>query len=141
VERFILAAVVVLVSVVVAVVLERRRPEAPTQGSWSVPAQLDRADFTRPDAPWLVAVFTSATCDSCARTVEQAKVLDSDAVAVEDVEVKARPDLHARYHIEAVPIVVVADAEGVVRSSFTGPPSATDLWAAVAGVRDERAEG
>jgi hypothetical protein len=136
VERFILAAVVVLVSVVVAVVLERRRPEAPTQGSWSVPAQLDRADFTRPDAPWLVAVFTSATCDSCARTVEQAKVLDSDAVAVEDVEVKARPDLHARYHIEAVPIVVVADAEGVVRSSFTGPPSATDLWAAVAGVRD-----
>jgi hypothetical protein len=24
----------------------------------------------------------------------------------------------------------------VVRTSFTGPPSATDLWAAVAGVRD-----
>ena len=56
-----LAAVVVVVSVVVAVVLERRRPEAPTQSSWAVPAQVDRADFTRPDAPWLVAVFTSAT--------------------------------------------------------------------------------
>ena len=134
--RFLLAAAVVVVAVVVAVVLERRRPEAPTQGSWTVPAQLDRADFARPDAPWLVAVFTSATCDSCAQAVERAKVLASGAVAVDEAEVKARPDLHRRYHIDAVPIVVVADAEGVVRSSFTGPPSATDLWAAVAAVRE-----
>ncbi len=136
-ERVVLAAVVVLVAIVVAVVMDRRRPEAPTQGNWAVPAQLDRADFTRPDAEWLVAVFTSATCDSCAKAVERAKVLASDAVAVEEVEVKGRPDLHRRYHIDAVPIIVVADQEGVVRTSFTGPPSAIDLWAAVAGVRDE----
>ena len=135
-DRFLLAAVVVVVAVVVAVLLERRRPEAPTQGAWAVPAQLDRADFARPDAPWLVAVFTSATCDSCAQAVERAKVLASAAVAVDEAEVKARPDLHRRYHIDAVPIVVVADAEGVVRTSFTGPPSATDLWAAVAAVRE-----
>lgn len=132
-----LAAIVVIVAIVVAVVLERRRPEAPTQGNWAVPAQLDRADFARPDAPWLVAVFTSATCDSCAKSVEQAKVLVSDSVAVDEAEVKARPDLHRRYHIDAVPTIVIADREGVVRKSFTGPPSATDLWAAVAGVRDE----
>ena len=138
-ERVLIAAAVVVVAVVVAVVLERRRPEAPTQGGWAVPAQLDRADFARPEAPWLVAVFTSATCDSCARTIEQARVLAGDAVAVDEAEVKARPDLHRRYHIDAVPTVVVADAEGVVRRSFTGPPSATDLWAAVAGVRDEEA--
>ncbi len=131
-----LAAVVVVVAAVVAVVLERRKPEAPTQGTWAVPAQLDRADFDRPDAPWLVAVFTSATCDSCASALQRSRVLASDAVAVQEVEVKARPDLHGRYHIEAVPIIVVADADGVVRTSFTGPPSATDLWAAVAGVRD-----
>lgn len=140
-ERVLIAGAVVVVAVIVAVLLERRRPEAPTQGNWAVPAQLDRADFARPDAPWLVAVFTSATCDSCARTIEQARVLASDAVAVDEAEVKARPDVHRRYHIEAVPIVVVADAEGVVRRSFTGPPSATDLWAAVAGVRDEEAAG
>lgn len=140
-ERALIAAAVVVVAVIVAVLLERRRPEAPTQGDWAVPAQLDRADFARPEAPWLVAVFTSATCDSCARTIEQARVLASDAVAVDEAEVKARPDLHSRYHIDAVPIVVVADAEGVVRRSFTGPPSATDLWAAVAGVRDEQATG
>ena len=135
-ERILLAAGVVVVAAIVAVVLERRRPEAPTQGTWEVPAQLDRADFDRPDAPWLVAVFTSATCDSCAQAVQRSLVLVSDAVAVQEVEVKARPDLHERYHIEAVPIIVVADADGVVRTSFTGPPSATDLWAAVAGVRD-----
>jgi len=139
VERFLLAAVVVLVAVVVAVVMDRRRPEAPTQGSWAVPAQLDRADFARPEAEWLVAVFTSATCDSCAKAVEQARVLASDAVAVEEAEVRDRPDLHRRYHIDAVPIIVVADRDGVVRTSFTGPPSATDLWAAVAGVRDDAA--
>ena len=132
-----LAAVVVVVAVLVAVILDRRRPEAPTAGNWAVPAQLDRADFARPDAPWLVAVFTSATCDSCAKAVEQAKVMASDEVAVDEAEVKARADLHRRYHIDAVPIIVIADAEGVVRKSFTGPPSATDLWAAVAGVRDQ----
>jgi hypothetical protein len=136
VERLLLAAIVVVVAVLVAVVLERRRPEAPTQGNWAVPAQLDRADFARPDAPWLVAVFTSATCDSCAKAVEHANVLASESVAVDEAEVTARPDLHRRYRIDAVPTIVVADAEGVVRTSFTGPPSATDLWAAVAGVRD-----
>jgi hypothetical protein len=141
VERLLLAASVVAVAAVVAVILERRRPEAPTQGGWEVPAQLDRADFARPEAPWLVAVFTSATCDSCAQALQRSRVLDSAAVAVEEVEVKEKPDLHRRYHIEAVPIIVVADREGVVRTSFTGPPSATDLWAAVAGVRDEGPRG
>lgn len=135
-ERFVLAAVVVVVAVIVAVVLERRRPEAPTQGNWKVPAQLDRTDFARPGAPWLVVVFTSATCSSCARAIERARILESDAVAVDEVEVSDQPDLHRRYHIDAVPIIVVADGEGVVRTSFAGPPSATDLWAAVAGVRD-----
>jgi len=135
VERVLLAGAVVALAAVVAVVLERRRPEAPTQGTWAVPAQLDRGDFDRPDAPWLVAVFTSATCDSCAQALQRSRVLASYAVAVQEVEVKARPDLHARYRIEAVPIIVVADGEGVVRANFVGPPQATELWAAVAEVR------
>jgi len=135
VERFLLAGVVVVIAAVVAVLAERRRPEAPTQPTWAVPTQLDRHDFVRPDAPWLVALFTSATCDSCMQVVEKARALDSGAVAVEEVEIKAHPDLHRRYHVEAVPTIVVADAEGVVRASFVGPPSATDLWAAVAEAR------
>jgi len=134
-ERFVIAAVVVAIAAVVAVLVERRRPEPPTQGQWPVPTQLDRQDFVRPDAPWLVAVFSSATCDSCADAVRKARALASEAVVVEEVEAKASADLHRRYSIEAVPTIVVADADGVVRASFVGPPSATDLWAAVAEAR------
>ena len=38
--------------------------------------------------------------------------------------------------ITAVPTLVVADADGVVRASFLGPVTATDLWAAVAELRE-----
>jgi hypothetical protein len=139
VERVVLAAAIVVVAVILAVIVERRRPAPPTQSAWSVPAQLDRQDFERPDALWLLAVFTSATCDSCARAYEKAVVLASDDVAVQEVEVSARKDLHDRYAIDAVPSILLADAEGVVQASFIGPPSATDLWAAVAEAREERA--
>jgi protein-disulfide isomerase len=135
VERFALAGAVVVLAAVVALVVERRKPEAPTQGTWPVPTQLDRADFPGADTPWLVAVFSSATCDSCARAVAKARVLASNDVAVSEVEVTEQPDLHRRYHVEAVPTIVVADADGVVRASFVGPPTATDLWAAVAEAR------
>ena len=136
VERLLIAGVVIVVAVVIAVLVDRRRPDAPTAPRWAVPTQLDRNDFDRPDAPWLVAVFTSATCDACTGTAAKAVVLASDDVVVDEVEALARGDVHRRYAIDAVPMVVVADAEGVVRASFVGPPTATDLWAAVAELRE-----
>jgi hypothetical protein len=102
-----------------------------------VPTQLDRRDFERPNAAWLVAVFTSATCESCADVVSKARVLASDDVAVTDIEWQSNGDLHARYHIDAVPLLLIADPDGVVRRSFAGPVTATDLWAAVAAARDD----
>jgi len=136
-EPVLIAVVLVAVAVVVALVISRRRPDAPTQPTtWSVPAQIDRADFARPDAPWLVAVFTSATCSSCQGTWEKARHLESDEVAVQELEVGADAALHRRYRIDAVPITVVADAVGVVRASFVGPVTATDLWATVAELRE-----
>lgn len=133
----VIATVVVVIAVIVAVLVERRRPAPPTQAVWSVPAQLDRQDFDRPDAPWLVAVFTSATCDSCTQARDKAAVLASADVAVQEIEVSARRDLHDRYSIAAVPTLLVADGEGVVKASFVGPPSATDLWAALAEARTQ----
>lgn len=130
---------VVLVAVAVAaafVVRRRSVPDAPTQSSWTVPAQVDRADFDRPDAPWLVLVFSSATCLSCAGTWSKAEQLASPHVAAQLVEAVERKDLHERYRIDAVPCVVVADREGVVRTSFLGEPSTADLWAAVAELRE-----
>lgn len=135
-ERVLLALALAVVAGLVALYLRRRQvTEAPTQPTYRAPVQLDRREFARPDAPWLVALFSSATCDSCALMREKVKVLASDEVAVDDVEVVSRKAVHQRYGIEAVPIVCVADAEGVVRASFIGPVSATDLWAAVAEVR------
>ena len=135
-ERFLIAGVLIVIGVVVAVVLERRRPQPPTQDRWPVPTQLDRDDFDGGAAPWLVAVFTSATCESCARATAKASVLASPSVAYLEVPYQTRKDLHVRYGVEAVPCIVVADSEGVVRASFIGAPTATDLWAAVAEARN-----
>jgi hypothetical protein len=137
-ERLAIAAALVIVAVVAAAMIERRRaPAAPTQPKqWDVPAQLDRRDFAGADKPWLVAVFTSATCATCANVVPKVRVLESDVVAVDDVAWQDRRDIHDRYNVDVVPLTIVADPEGVVRASFIGEPSATDLWAAVAEARN-----
>lgn len=130
------ASAVLIAALVVGAVLRRQRAlDAPTQPVFSAPAQIDRADFATASAPWLVAVFSSASCAACADVVGKARVLACAEVDVVDVEYPAAAVLHRKYHVDAVPIVVVADRLGVVRASFVGPMSATDLWAAVAEAR------
>ena len=138
IAQLLVALALAVAAVAVAAVLRRRRrTDGPSQGpAWTAPGQLDRADFPRPEAEWLVAVFTSATCSSCGLMVDKAQALASAAVAVAEVEATAQADLHQRYRIEAVPITVVADRAGVVQASFIGPATATDLWAAVAQARN-----
>lgn len=135
--QVVIGVAIAVVAGVAAVVIQRRtRVDAPTQPeSFEVPAMLDRRDFDRPDAPWLVAVFSSATCLSCQDAWDKAKLLESDEVAVQDVEVAERKDLHERYRIDAVPMIVVVDDEGVTRASFIGVPTAADLWASLAELR------
>ncbi|MGH9270729.1 MAG: thioredoxin family protein [Ilumatobacteraceae bacterium] len=133
--RILIAAAIVLAAVALAVVVRRRRPDPPTQGVGVVPLQVDRHDFPRPEAPWLVAVFTSATCHTCADVVAKTAVLASDDVVTTAVEYGAERDLHRRYRIDAVPTLVLADADGVVRGSALGPVTAQDLWAMVADAR------
>lgn len=136
-SRLILTVVILAVAAGVAFALRRRQPEAPTQPrAWPVPVQLDRADFARPDAPFLVAVFTSATCDNCARVVAKSRVLEAPDVAYDEISYQSDKARHERYGVEAVPMVLVADADGVVHKSFVGEVSAIDLWGAVATVRD-----
>jgi hypothetical protein len=132
-----LAVVVVVVAVaaLLAQFLQRRKPQAPTQPKMEVPAQVDRTDFPQPKVEWLVAVFSSATCSACIDVVAKAQALETSQVTVANVEYPDRKDLHERYGIDAVPTVVVADIDGVVRGSFIGPISATDLWAGVAEIR------
>jgi hypothetical protein len=136
VTRIAIAAVLVGVAIAVALIIEKRRPAPPTQPTWAVPSQLDRDDFDRPDAPWLIAVFTSATCTTCQDVIVKARPLESKDVVVQEVEAVARKDLHQRYAIDAVPMLVLADAMGVVQGSLVGPASAEEIWLAVSEVRD-----
>ena len=123
--RLLIALAVVIVAVVAAKLLERRRPAPPTRDAYPVPAQLDRLDFPRPEAPWLFVLFSSRTCDTCGPMVERVCALESESVATIQVEAKADKVLHDRYRIEGVPMVVLADSEGVVRAGWVG---ATESW-------------
>jgi hypothetical protein len=135
-ERVLLVVVLAAAAVAVALLIQRRRrPAAPTNVGHTLPGRLDRRDFERPEAPWLVAVFTSATCHTCGAVWDKSRLLASDAVAVQEVEVTAAREVHRKYAIDAVPAVVVADESGTVRAGFLGPVTATDLWATVAELR------
>jgi hypothetical protein len=129
-------AVIAVVGAVALVARRRRVADAPTQVTWTVPQQLDPADLPRDDQTWFVVVFTSATCHVCADVARKARVLESRDVLVAEFEYSARRDLHTKYGIDAVPTLLIADHDGVVKRHFLGPVSATDLWAAVARVRD-----
>ncbi|MGZ4765189.1 MAG: hypothetical protein ACXVH5_05045 [Ilumatobacteraceae bacterium] len=134
-QLFVAAGVLIAALAVGAVLRQRRQVDAPTQPAFSAPSQIDRADFATGDAPWLVAVFSSASCQTCRDVVDKARVLACADVAVVDVEYSADAALHRKYHIDAVPILLLADRKGVVRANFIGPMTATDLWAAVAEAR------
>jgi hypothetical protein len=136
VDRVIVAGALVIVASIVAVVLSRRRPQAPTQSRIPIPAQLDRDDFPDPDKPWLLVVWTSRTCESCARAVAKASLLASPRVAYAELPWQDHKELHERYGVEDVPLLLLADAEGVVQVSFVGTPNFTDLVGAVAEARE-----
>ncbi|MCU1371038.1 MAG: hypothetical protein JWO77_2232 [Ilumatobacteraceae bacterium] len=133
----VLVLLVGAVAGVVAWYLQRRTAPDPQRGSsWTIPELVNRDDFARPDAPWLVVLFSSATCLACQGTAAKARLLESDAVAFEEVDHVDRKDLHERYGIDAVPLLLLVDTIGSVRRSFVGEPTATDLWAALAELRE-----
>jgi hypothetical protein len=111
--------------------INRKKPRTSAPIDHHVPTHVDRADFARPDAAVLIAVFTSATCVTCAAMLSTARSAAGDGVVVDEAEAKVRADVHERYLIDAVPIAVVVDREGVVRASFAGSMNADDLAAAI----------
>lgn len=122
----------------IALAFQRRKSAAPTEAitEHRAPTRLERSDFHSPSSPWLVAVFTSTSCSTCAEVWAKATVLESSEVVVQQIDVTEYSDLHEEYGITAVPIVAVAGSDGVVQSSFLGPVSATHLWAALAELRN-----
>ncbi len=106
----------------VAFVVNGRAPDAPSTPQFAAPQQLDRADFDQPELPWLLALFSSDTCLSC----HDARAVLADvtfaSVAVQDLPVESTKAVHDRYGVDAVPIVALADDDGVVRWSWLGAP-------------------
>lgn len=134
----IIASLILLFAAALSFFVRRRKPDAPSQTSHTVPQQLSRDDFDSAEKPWLLAVFTSSTCDACQDVATKAKVLASKDVAIQIIEFQGMPNLHARYSIDAVPTTVIADHRGVVQYGVLGPVTATDLWAAMARCRDPK---
>ena len=58
------------------------------------------------------------------------------AVVVDVVEVDERSEVHDRYAVDAVPMVLLVDTLGVVRDHHLGPVSATHLWGSLAELRE-----
>ena len=134
-DRLLLVVGGVVVAGIVAALLGRRGSAPPTNVH-HVPDHLDRSDFIGPEVQWLVAVFTSATCNTCAGVWERARHLESDHVVVQQLELGESAALHERYKIDAVPTLVIADTSGAVRRAFLGPTTSADLWAATAELRE-----
>lgn len=131
-----LALSVLLIAAGLGWVVRKRKPDAPVQVRGSVPSQVDRRDFSEPQKNWLVAVFTSSTCDACRDVAQKARVVFSNEVAVQIIDFVEMGELHKRYEIDSVPTTLITDSSGVVRFATVGPVTATDLWAAVARCRD-----
>lgn len=136
-----MVAAIVAVAVAVALVMQRRRPAPPINRAFAAPHQLDRADFASPEAPLLVVVFSSKTCDACSAVWALVAAVEGDDVGTVEVEAVANADLHSRYRIEAVPTTVIADSAGVVGWSKIGPVSSSELGRALAGMGATPAEG
>ena len=121
IAQLVAGGALVAVALVVAGVLRRRRPAGPTQAaSFELPVQLDPADVDSPLERTLV-LFSASDCDSCAGVRSLALAATGPDVGFLEVEYRSRPDLHRRYRVEAVPMLLVVDREGVVRQGAIGP--------------------
>jgi len=133
--RLLLVLGTVVLAMGVGSIVKRRSESSPTQVGHLHPTQIDRKDFDNA-RDWLAVAFVSSSCNTCADVESKVRVLESRNVGVCIVEYGENRDLHRKYEIDSVPCTVFADSLGVVRAGFVGPVSATDLWAALARIRD-----
>lgn len=133
--RTLIALGVIAGALAVAWLYRRYRPSTPTAPTYSVPTRLERWDFAQPNTEWLLAVFTSKTCSTCAAVTKAAESLADDALAVQEVEFRRHGELHHRYTVDAVPLAVLADRTGAVCASLAGPATEAELSALVASAR------
>lgn len=133
-ERLLIAAVLAVVAVLVAFVMERRRVEQPfTVRRSSVPTRVRPSDVGLEDGPAIV-VFTEASCNSCQAVIRLVRGPAGAELPVADVEFGQAKDLHKRFEIDTVPTTLVVHGDGVVAGGWTGTIDPGELTMAIAEV-------
>ncbi|GIU85320.1 MAG: hypothetical protein KatS3mg008_2095 [Acidimicrobiales bacterium] len=121
------AAVVGATAALVGLVLRRRGSQDAGLDLHGVPVHLEPADLGLSPSEWALVVFTDSECASCASTVRSAREKTAGRVALVEVDYRIRPDLHEKYRVDAVPMLLLVADDGTVDSWFVGPPTDHDL--------------
>ncbi len=112
-----------------------------TEPKHHIPDVVSASDFGIPEGQWMLLVFSSEKCATCAVVVEAVSRIDMPGLAVEVIGIERMPELHADYRIDAVPTTIVADPTGSVRKSFLGPVDLPMIRLAVSAARSEHNSG
>ncbi len=118
-----------------------RRAAAATEQDHHIPDVVSASDFGIPEDQWMLVVFSSDKCATCAVVVEAVSRIDMPDLTVAVVGIERMPGLHAEYRIDAVPTTIVADPTGSVRKSFLGPVDLPMIELAVSAAKTERGSG
>ena len=120
-SRLIVLVVLSCGASIVAVLLRKLNYRNFVTSGWSIPGHLSREDFNFLNEPWLVVIFSSESCETCKPVVTEGMKLTSLGVAIQEVTAETNKGLHEKYDIDAVPMLLLVDKFGVVRSSHLGP--------------------
>ena len=120
-SRLIVLALISFGASLAAVLLRKLNYRNFVTSGWSIPGHLNREDFGFLSEPWLVVIFSSDSCETCKPVVAESMKLSSLGIAVQEIALETNKDLHKKYDIDAVPMLLLVDKFGVVRSSHLGP--------------------
>ena len=126
-SRLIVLVVLSCGASIVALLLRKLNYRNFVTSGWSIPGHLSREDFSFLNEPWLVVIFSSESCETCKPVVTEGMKLTSLGVAIQEVTAETNKGLHEKYDIDAVPMLLLVDKFGVVRSSHLGPTNSDQV--------------
>jgi len=111
----------VIIAAAVSALASRSTTSASAETEHHIPEQLDVPDFRSTSTGRMLVVFSSSKCHTCALVVDAVSQINLLGLVVDVVDIETRPDLHAKYDIDAVPTTLLAESSGRVVKSFLGP--------------------
>jgi len=128
VERLLVLVAVSLLACTAASIVQRRNYRHSVRTGSPVPVQIHRGDFPHPEIDWLIAIFTSESCDACTAVLRSAQSIDSAAVHVAKIDSTKNEKIYKLYDIDAVPLLLLANKNGVVLYYHRGPIPTDQLY-------------